>query len=479
MLRSRLSLFVLLVACAMTAPAIAQPTRANAAHEKLKSQADQAYRRGDYATTVRLTNTVISQNRSDAVAFYLRGSARIEIAMRRRDKKEMRGGIGDAREAIRLDAARNPMYYLPYLYGMTNLSIIEQKTEHAKVSIQFADELLTKAKLSTEMKAHVYYQRGNANMALGKLNDAVSNFQSAIRFNSKHLGAHMAAADALARSGKTTEAEKQFGAAIAAYPTNPLVYNNRGMFYQSQAKFDKAIADFTKSISLDRKYVFAYTNRGFAKLQQNKPAEAEADFSRSLTVNPNQPAVYSLRAASRVSQGKLAEALQDNQAALKLAPKNPSSHADFAFTMMFSGKFAEADKAFSQSLQLNPNQPHLAPWIFLSREMTGKKAEALAAFKDVLAKKPDQRQWYDSVVAFLAGKIDATALLAATDKKDDARKNAQNCEAHYFIGLREYKASGAAAAKPHFQKAVNTNQRQLSAYQAAQLALRKLKKAGQ
>lgn len=477
MSRIGLCLFVavgLLVAGARESRSQTGSSSVNPAHEKLKSQADQAYRQGKYSEAVKLMNSVIRQNPRDAVAHYLRGSSRIELAMRKQDAKAMRGGIGDAREAIRLDAAKNPMYYLPYLYGMTNLTVIEGKPQHAKVAVSFADQLLQKAPLTTEMKANVHYQRGNANVALNKTDDAVQDFQSAIRFNGKHLGAHMGAADALARAGKMQKAELQYETAVATFPKNPLVYNNRGMFLQQIGKYDEAIESFTKCLSLDRNYVFAYTNRGFAQLQKGKPAEAEADFTRSLTTDSNQPSVYSLRATSRVAQGKLKEAAQDNRMVVKLTPKNPTSHAELGFTHMFAGNFKEADAAFSQSLALNPKQPHLAPWVFLSRELTGKKEEALAAFKEILDKKPAERKWVDSVVAYLAGKIDASALLRAVDSKNAAAKKAQLCEAHYFIGLRKYDSEGATAAKVHFKKAVDSGQRQLSAFHAARLALHRL-----
>ncbi len=49
--------------------------------------------------------------------------------------------MGDAREAIRLGGVNNSIYYLPYLYGMTNLTLVEGRKEHAEMVLSEVAEL--------------------------------------------------------------------------------------------------------------------------------------------------------------------------------------------------------------------------------------------------------------------------------------------------------------------------------------------------
>ena len=100
-----------------------------------------------------------------------------------------------------------------------------------------------------------------AHMFLKHFDSAASDFSQAIRLNSKHLGAHIGLADAYGAAGKIEEALGSFANAVKLFPTNPLIYNNRGMFLQQHKRFDEAIADFTRAIELDPNYFIAFTNR--------------------------------------------------------------------------------------------------------------------------------------------------------------------------------------------------------------------------
>src|SRR5690606_29690936 len=119
----------------------------------------------------------------------------------------------DAREAIRL-GKDNPLYYLPYLYGMTNLAIVENAKEHAEVSVKIADQAIGNAALKPDQKANLVYQRGLAKSFLGQADAAVADFQEATRLNPSLLAAYTAAADALVRSGKTDQAKAAYDRAV-------------------------------------------------------------------------------------------------------------------------------------------------------------------------------------------------------------------------------------------------------------------------
>ena len=302
--------------------------RVNPAHERAKTEADKAYQRGEYQKTVDLTTNVIRQNRSDHVAYYLRASALAEIALSKSDAKQMRSAIADAREAISLDSRegmRNPIYYLPYLYGMTNLSVLENKKEHAEVAVRVAGQAISIRTLNSDEKANLYYQRGNSLVVLEKFDEAGADFARAVKLGPTHLGAHLGAADAYARAGKVEQATAAYANAVRSFPNNPLVFNNRGMYFQQQGKLADSIVDFSRALEIDEKYHYAYTNRGFCLLQQGSPKAAEADFTASLKVKPGQPVVYGFRGTARLQQGNVAGAVADNRTVVRLSPRSPAA----------------------------------------------------------------------------------------------------------------------------------------------------------
>src|SRR5689334_6829312 len=69
--------------------------------ETQKKEAETAYQSGDFQKCIDLTTKVLSTNPKDHVALYLRASAHVELGVVRRDGKELRAGIEDARESLR------------------------------------------------------------------------------------------------------------------------------------------------------------------------------------------------------------------------------------------------------------------------------------------------------------------------------------------------------------------------------------------
>ena len=452
--------------------AVAQATQAapNAAVEQLKKQAEELYTRGDYTKSIEAANSALRLSPKDHVALYLRASARVEAGVQQRDAQLLRDGIADAREAISLGGRENVIYYLPYLFGMTNLSIVENRKEHAQIAAQQADVALALPDLKPDQKSKLIYQRGLAKGFLGDTDAAVRDLEDAIRLDPQFLAAYTAVADTLARADRRDAAKTAFDRAVKQFPNNPLVYNNRGMFFQTTNQPEKAVADLTRSIELDPNYFFAYTNRGVTLMLLDKPEAAENDFSASLRINPQQPMVYGLRGTARVAGGKFDEAIADHRKALQMVPNHPSAITDLGFAQFFAGRFEEAVRSFEKALEVNPNFTQLQPWRVAALEELGRKDAAAAEFAPIFDKPAEQRDWMENLVAFQFDRISADQLLAAVADQEPA-KTAQLAEAEYFVGRKMAQHGHPAEAKDAYQRVLQTGAKHLSAYRGAKFAL--------
>lgn len=443
----------------------------NPEHDSARNDADQAYRKGDHKKAIDAASGIIAQNPNDHVAYYLRASARVEMGIAKQEVALIRQGIADAREAIRLKTSDNLNYFLPYLYGMTNLASIENKPSHAEVAIKVADSLIAQPSLKGEDRANALYQRAVAHTATQGFAKAVLDFQDAIKISPKHLGARIGLADALSANNQGDAALVAYDAAVEAFPTLPLVYNNRGMFHQANGRPGDAIVDFTKTLELDPQFLVAFTNRGFTLMNQGQFEEAENDFSESLKVNAAQPMVISLRAGSKLSRGDLEAAIKDYNDVLKWDSKNAVGHAELGFALFYSGKKKEALAEFDQAYELNPQLRFMLPWRYLTMLHLGQKKEADTKLAEALAVPADKRQWGDSLLAYIADKqteADFRKTINATDAK---AADPQTCEAEFFIGQRKLLAGQKDAAKTHFETALKSKSTQLSAYRGAKFAL--------
>jgi lipoprotein NlpI len=433
--------------------------------------AETAYQAGDFAKCIDLTTKTLESNPNDHLAMYLRASARVELGQLERDAKMVRAGIEDAILSLKTLNKLEPNYYLPYLYGMTTLSQIEDRPEHAETARKIADSLVTKT-MTAQQKANIYYQRAVADVVLRKPEDAAKDYQSAIQAFPQHLGARIGLAEMYAVSNQPEKAIAAFNDTVQEFPKNPLVYNNRGLYLQQRGKTKEAYADFTKAIELDPEFAIAITNRGFTSLNTGQPAGAEVDFTAAIKIDPQQPLPYSLRGTSKLAQGNPQSALEDYETVLKLDPENPTALADIGFAKLFAGDIAGAYAAFEQACGSHPSLRYLNPWRIWTAVLTGQSdIEEMAA---EAAKKPDdKREWADHLSLYLVGKESEDDLLAHAKTKDANLQSAQLCEAYYFMAEKKAQAGDKAAADGLYQQALSTKAINLSAYRGAQYALRK------
>lgn len=444
----------------------------NPEHEEMKEEAQEAYQQGQYPQTIELTTAVLTENPQDHVALYLRGSARVEMGIGGRDLDTLRSGIEDARNALRYGGNQVINYYLPYFYGMTGLAQLEGRKEHAEVVVQFADNVLSRPSLTPDERANLLFQRANARVFLKDYENATKDFSSAIAAVPSHLGAHLGLADCHLRAGQADLAQAAFTAAVRANAENPLVYNNRGMFFQQQGRHQEAIADFSQALKLNPNFVVALTNRGYAALQAGDGAAAENDLNVAMQMAPNVPLNYSLRGTARLIQGRIPDAMLDYNQALKLDPRNPMAYADLGFAQYFTKQFPQALASFDQAVKLDPNLRFLDPWRYMSMVYAGQAEAAPAKFKDALTKAFVDRDWTDKVLQYLSENMSEEQLVSAVEKTNRQQQQAQVCEAWYFIGEKKKKAGDQVGATAAYQKAVESGATQLSAFRAAQMSLR-------
>jgi tetratricopeptide (TPR) repeat protein len=476
---ARLTGFALLMCAALAAPnaVFAQGTSTPAlspeqeAREEIKNQADAAYRSGQYAESIRLLDQVLAQDAKDHVALYLRGSAKVEKGAAEKDPVLIRSGVTDARTALGINF--NVDYYLPYLYGMSRLSEVEGRPEHASSGVGVVDKVLGMGKAVGDQKANLYFQRHLLNQAIGDKTAAKQDLRNAIAAAPKHLAAQTALCNLIYSEGNPQASEKQFDATVAALPDQPLVYNNRGNFLQSVGRYDEAIRDYSKAIELDPNHIPSLTSKGYVEIMQQKYAAAEADLTKSLEVDAKQPTAFSLRAMARMNLGQVDAAIQDYQTVSTLTPNVASAFYDLGFAQFCDRDYPAAQTSFDQALRLEPSIPFLAPWRYTAMVFANQRDKAVAEFSAVERRAENERTWFDVLTLFLMGKVDETAVFAAVDKSKPETTAMQTCEANYFVGLRYASRNQPDQARQFFEKSIATGQRHLASYRGAMYALGK------
>lgn len=452
-----------------------------AAQSDAKTDYKAAYLSGDFEKCEDLTTKAIAVNPKDHAAFYFRASARVEIGFINHDSKQLRAGIEDARESLKIGGSSNVDYYLPYLLGMISLSVNEQKREFAETALEQSKNVLSRASLTPEQRANILYQRGTAHMVLSDMNAGVDEFQQAIKAYPKHIGSYMKLAECYEITGQSDKALAAFTSAIEAFPDSQLAFNNRGLFLQKQNKLPESLADLSKAIELDKNFALAYTNRGYTYQKMGNLPQAEADFTKALGLETKNPIIYSLRGSCRVLKGNAAGAIEDYTRAIQMDPRNYVAYADLGFAKFFSKDYAGATADFDQSTKMNPEAMRfLNPWRVWTRTLSG-NTDGVAEIVQASADKPEKdRDWIDEQVLFIGGKLSEKALVEYVSKEANPNlpkeqlenlKNGELCEAYFFIAELRSKVKDTVNAELFYKQVLLTKQAHLSAYRGAQFAL--------
>jgi tetratricopeptide (TPR) repeat protein len=102
--------------------------------------------------------------------------------------------------------------------------------------------------------------------------------------------AHLNRANVYAQRGKHALAIKDYAAAMALSPSNPLAPYNRGNLYFDMRRYELAVADYSRAIALDERFALAFLNRGLAHERLGDTAAAAKDYAQALAIDPTSKA---------------------------------------------------------------------------------------------------------------------------------------------------------------------------------------------
>ena len=218
-------------------------------------------------------------------------------------------------------------------------------------------------------------------------------------------------------------------------------YYNRGLAYYNKGQFDRAIADYDRSLTLNPTYAIAYNNRGLAFDSIGKYDRAIADYTRSIQLNPRYAIAYYNRANAFGRKQRYSRAIAEYGQALKRAPRYAKAYSRRGYTHYMTGNYKAAVADLQKRLELEVSGRailfrYLARWRAGAADGDELKADA--------ARLADQ-QWPYAAIELLLGRRTPEATLAA------ARSPVEQCQASFYIGqwylLRQRQISAVKALK--------------------------------
>lgn len=126
----------------------------------------------------------------------------------------------------------------------------------------------------------------------GRLDEAVTEFRSAIQSDPRHAAAHANLAYTYDRLGRADEAIAAYKEAVALDPKNAIAFNNLGVLYVKKDAYEDAIQAFEQGLKADPSSALLQQNLASAKKDKDILKEREvriADAQKKADAAPKDP----------------------------------------------------------------------------------------------------------------------------------------------------------------------------------------------
>ncbi|ARV61576.1 hypothetical protein BZZ01_25730 [Nostocales cyanobacterium HT-58-2] len=190
---------------------------------------------------------------------------------------------------------------------------------------------------------------------LGNYPKAIQACDQAIKINPQPLQ-YILRGELRISMGDTTEAIKDFNAALRLQPDNPFAYRQRGVARSSEENYQAALEDLNKALTLQPDNAYAYVDRGMIyALLGNRKAFTE-DFDKALSLEPDSASIYNKRGTARHILQDDKGAIEDYTAAIRFAPESAYIYYKKLGDVRTAQKDLQAaSENYSEAIRLEPN----------------------------------------------------------------------------------------------------------------------------
>ena len=283
-------------------------------------------------------------------------------------------------------------------------------------ALQLLDGLVMQdATLPFMPKAH--YLRGRALDGLGKIQEAIGAYSKTIQLANDYSIAYYYRGKDFNSISRSPNALKDFDTYISQDDHAPsYVYSERGVALFNLNRFDEAITDFTKSISLNPSDYMTFYNRGNTYMELGNIASAKADYKSVLAKTNNYAGAYWRMAWVLEKEKSYAEALSMAEKSITMQPKTANYLAVYCLILIDLNREKEAIPVADQILAVD--EKNTDGWLYktIAYSNISDYNSALSTISTGIQKVPDNYLLY-GLRANIYRHLNNDAAAAADDAK--------------------------------------------------------------
>lgn len=244
--------------------------------------------------------------------------------------------------------------------------------------------------------SYLYYQRGYLYANLKMYEQAIEDYQRALKLEPQAAYLHNSLGILYFDTGRSEEAIQHYLEAIKWDPSQPYYYSNTGLAYERLGAFDEAEQYYNLAIETDEQYAEAYNSRANIHYNRQEYQKAELDYLRALELEPDNPIFLRNLGSNLSKMDQIDRAMDCFEKAIRLDPDYPDAYNSRGNIFFNSGKYEEALADYQYAIELRSTESVFYRNLGLCYEKMEEKEKAMTAYSNAIKWNPEYADAYNS-----------------------------------------------------------------------------------
>lgn len=205
----------------------------------------------------------------------------------------------------------------PYFYpAINNLAVFKEKDGKPEEALELSNQSIRVNKFNP----NAWFQRGSIEGKNGNYQQAIADFDTAIRYSPRYVKVYInrAIAKAMIKDYRGALSDLNW---VLGVTRNEEAYFNRGILNKELKNYPQAISDFQEAISLDASCLKCYYSLGLSNYFAGRFLDAMKSFSACIDRDPAAGMAFYYRGLSGIQAGLAGNYCDDLQRAVSMGVK--------------------------------------------------------------------------------------------------------------------------------------------------------------